>query len=74
MAHGTQDQVVPLRLAEVSKSALERHGYRIEWETYPMPHAVCGEEIESVAGFLTEVFDAGGSGELRSSTILLPGR
>ena len=74
MAHGTQDQVVPLRLAEVSKGVLERHGYRVEWETYPMAHAVCGEEIESVAGFLTEVFDAGDPDELRSSTILLPGR
>ena len=73
MAHGTQDQVVPLRLAELSRTALERRSYRVEWHTYPMPHAVCGEEVEAIASFLVKVL-AGGATESPRSSILLPGR
>jgi len=70
MAHGTQDPVVPLQLAEVSRSALENRGYQVEWHTWPMPHAVCAEEIEAVAGFITRVL--GGEGRPARSSILLP--
>ena len=70
MAHGTEDQVVPLRLAEVSRDALQRRGYEVEWRTWPMPHAVCAEEIEAVARFITRVI---GDGEtVTRSSILLP--
>jgi phospholipase/carboxylesterase len=73
MGHGTEDAIVPLRLAEASRAALERRGYRIEWESWPMPHAVCGEEIEAVADFIAECLAGGAGGSARSS-ILLPGR
>jgi phospholipase/carboxylesterase len=48
MCHGTQDPVVPLALAEKSRDTLSRHGYRVEWKTYPMPHSVCGPEVEDI--------------------------
>ena len=70
MAHGTQDPVVPLQLAEVSRSALENRGYQVEWHTWPMPHAVCAEEIEAVASFITRVL--GSEGRPARSSILLP--
>ncbi len=70
MAHGTDDPVVPLRLAEVSRATLEARGYRVEWHTWPMPHGVCAEEIEAVAGFLVRVL--GGAGAGGRSSILLP--
>jgi phospholipase/carboxylesterase len=70
MAHGTEDQVVPLQLAQVSRDALQKRGYAVEWHTWPMPHAVCAEEIESVAGFITRAV-GDGAGPTRSS-ILLP--
>jgi len=70
MAHGTQDAVVPLQLAEVSRATLEKHGYSVEWQTWPMPHAVCAEEIEAVAQFIMRVLGTG-AGAVRSS-ILLP--
>ncbi len=70
MGHGTQDPVVPLQLAEVSRAALENRGYQVEWHTWPMPHAVCAEEIEAVAGFITRVL--GGEGRPARSSILLP--
>ena len=70
MGHGTQDPVVPLQLAEVSRAALENRGYQVEWHTWPMPHAVCAEEIEAVASFITRVL--GGEGRPARSSILLP--
>jgi phospholipase/carboxylesterase len=73
MAHGTQDPIIPLQLAEKSQQALRMRGYEVEWHSYPMPHAVCGEEVEALGGFLASAL---GSGEAqpRSSSILLPGR
>jgi phospholipase/carboxylesterase len=52
MAHGTQDSVLPLALGESSRRLLETLGYAVDWHTYPMPHSVCLEEIEAIAGWL----------------------
>ena len=68
MAHGTQDEVIPLRLAEASRSALQAKGYAVEWHTWPMPHSVCAEEVEAIAGFLMRVL--GGAEAPRSSLII----
>ena len=73
MAHGSQDPVIPLRMAEMSRAALERRGYEVEWHAWPMAHAVCAEEIEELSAFLGRVL--GGSREAPArSSILLPGR
>ena len=72
MAHGTEDPVVPIQLAQASRAALERRGYEVEWHTWPMQHAVCAEEVEAISAFLGRVL---GSGRVASrSSILLPGR
>ena len=71
MAHGTQDEVIPLRLAEASRNALQAKGYSVEWHTWPMPHSVCAEEVEAIARFLVRVL--GGAEAPRRSSILLPG-
>ena len=70
MAHGTEDPVVPPQLAQVSRDALLKRGYDVEWHTWPMPHAVCPEEIEAVAQFILRVV-GDGKAATRSS-ILLP--
>lgn len=70
MAHGTDDPVVPVQLAEISCSLLQKRGYEVEWHTWPMPHSVCGEEIEAVSAFLGRIF--GGGGRPARSSILLP--
>ena len=70
MAHGTQDPIVPLPLAEASQRALRTRGYDVEWHTWPMPHSVCAEEVEALAGFLNRAYCAASS-PARSS-ILLP--
>ena len=70
MAHGNEDPIVPIQLAEVSRMALENRGYDVEWHSWPMPHAVCGEEIEAMSVFLARVL--GGGGATARSSILLP--
>lgn len=56
MAHGSQDSVIPLAMAEASRKALAARGYRVEWHTYPMPHSVCPEEVEAIARWLEARF------------------
>jgi phospholipase/carboxylesterase len=53
MAHGNSDPVIPLALAEESRRRLEQEGYAVEWHVYPMPHAVCGPEVQAIGGWLT---------------------
>ena len=69
MAHGTQDQVIPLQLAERSRDALTRRGYKVDWQSYPMPHSVCAEEVEEIGEFLMDVL--GGEKPAGRSSILI---
>ena len=55
MAHGRYDDIIPLRRAEESRKLLEAAGYPVEWHEYPMPHAVCAEEIADIAAFLARI-------------------
>lgn len=52
MAHGTQDPVIPITLAERSQQILVQMKYQVEWHTYPMPHSVNAEELQDIAGFI----------------------
>jgi phospholipase/carboxylesterase len=54
MAHGRVDEIIPLARARQSRALLESLGCRLQWCEYPMPHAVCGEEIADVAAWLGE--------------------
>jgi phospholipase/carboxylesterase len=55
MAHGRYDDIIPVARGEQSRRALEGLGYRVEWKTYAMPHAVCAEEIGDISGFLNRI-------------------
>jgi phospholipase/carboxylesterase len=55
MAHGTQDPVVPFGMGDESRRILEGTGYHIEWHAYPMPHALCAEEVSDLREFLTRI-------------------
>jgi phospholipase/carboxylesterase len=55
LAHGTGDTVIPIEFAKLSRHALEREGYAVEWREYPMAHSVCAEEIFALAGWLTRL-------------------
>lgn len=55
MAHGTADPMVELGRAQAAYQWLTERGYDVQWETYPMPHSVCMEEIVDISGFLQKV-------------------
>lgn len=52
VAHGRQDPVVPFALGETVAATLRSMGHPVEWHDYPMPHAVCPEEIAHIGGWL----------------------
>jgi phospholipase/carboxylesterase len=55
MAHGIEDPIVPLKLAQASCSRLLTLGYPVQWHEYEMPHAVCPEELQHIGAFLRQV-------------------
>ena len=59
MAHGSQDPVVPPQAGERSAGVLRELGFEVEWQRYPMAHAVCGEEIRDLGDWLERRFAAG---------------
>lgn len=52
MAHGSGDPVIPIGLAEASRSRLKQMGYAVDFHTYPMAHSVAPEEIRDIGLFL----------------------
>jgi phospholipase/carboxylesterase len=47
--HGTHDPVVPEHLGSGAFENLKKHGYQVEYRTYPMEHAVCPEQIGDIS-------------------------
>ncbi len=60
MAHGTDDAVIPMKLAEASREALRKRGYPVEWHSYAMPHSVHPDEVQDLAQFLARAFQGAG--------------
>lgn len=56
MAHGSMDPIIPIPRAESSRDALGALGYPVQWHRYPMPHAVCAEEIRDLAQWMQARF------------------
>ncbi len=52
MAHGREDPVVPLSLAQAARATLAARGHAPEWHDYPMPHSVCAEEVTAISRWL----------------------
>ncbi|MEM1294544.1 MAG: dienelactone hydrolase family protein [Verrucomicrobiota bacterium] len=57
MAHGLYDDVIAHDHAVKSKEKLEELGFDVAWESYPMPHSVCAEEIGEISDWLVKVLD-----------------
>ncbi len=55
MAHGQEDPVIAIDLAERSVGQLIGLGYDVEWHDYPMQHSVCLEEIAHIGTWLKKV-------------------
>ncbi|QWE13591.1 carboxylesterase [Polynucleobacter sp. AP-Titi-500A-B4] len=55
MGHGMYDAVVVPERAEASYVALEKMGYQVNWNEYPMEHSVNREELMDISRFLQSV-------------------
>ena len=56
MAHGTSDPMLPMRLGESSRDAMQAIGYSVEWFEYAMEHAICPQEISDISVWLQGCF------------------
>lgn len=52
LAHGRQDPMVVPERAQASRAELERLGYPVQWQDYPMGHEVCQDEITALQDWL----------------------
>ena len=55
MAHGKHDPVVVPTRASSSRDTLQGLAYAVQWQEYPMPHAVCPQEIVDISRWLCKV-------------------
>jgi phospholipase/carboxylesterase len=46
--------MVPIQLGEMMAGRLRDMNYPLEWHSYPMPHAVCPEEIGHISAWLSK--------------------
>lgn len=53
--HGVYDPVVPEQLGRKSASQLTKQGYKANYQTYPMEHAVCLEQIGDISQWLQSI-------------------
>ena len=51
-AHGSNDPVVPITLAEMSKDFLTNLSYKVDWHLYSMEHSVIPQEIDDISDWL----------------------
>ena len=55
LGHGEFDPIVFPSLGEQTRDLLRGKGMDVVWNTYPMAHAVCPEEIRDIAAFVHRV-------------------
>jgi phospholipase/carboxylesterase len=56
-AHGTLDPMVPIQLGQMLAGKLRDMAYPVDWHSYPMPHAVCPDEITDLSAWLRSRLD-----------------
>ena len=55
MNHGDYDEVVPIKLAQISKQVLIDLGWSVQWQTYPMEHSVYPDQIDDISKWFARV-------------------
>ncbi len=55
LAHGQRDPVVPLARGEATRDLLQAQGQPLQWQTYPMEHSVCIDEVHDLERWLLRV-------------------
>ena len=55
LAHGEYDQVIPFEFGEISKKLIEKFGFKVNWNSYPIEHSVSQQEISDIGLWLSEI-------------------
>lgn len=55
LAHGDDDQVVPVNRARDANKVLTSLGYQVEWHEYNMMHTMIMPEIDDISSWLTQL-------------------
>lgn len=50
--HGNADPVVPEALGQAARDRLEALGYPVRYRQYPMPHAVCPQQVADIGPWI----------------------
>ena len=58
LAHGLNDNVIPLAGATITRELLAQAGSPVAWHQYEMGHAVCEAEIADIRAWLLEILQA----------------
>ncbi len=53
--HGIHDPVVPESLGQKATTQLVKLGYSVNYQNYPMEHAVCPQQIADISHWLREI-------------------
>jgi phospholipase/carboxylesterase len=52
MCHGLRDPMIAAAIGKASRDQLVSLGYTVEWQSYPMEHQVCMEEVLDISRWL----------------------
>ena len=55
MAHGEQDEVVPVFMGNAAYNTLKENNFDVTWQTYTMQHNVCMQEIRDISSWLQKL-------------------
>ena len=55
--HGIHDPVVPEALGQKATTQLVKLGYRVNYQNYPMEHAVCPQQISDISLWIQEILN-----------------
>ena len=53
--HGTMDPVIPETLGQIAYQKLCDNGYNVNYQTYPMQHSVCVDEVRDISKWLQKI-------------------
>lgn len=67
IGHGEHDPVVPVAMGRQAAVDLRSHGLAVHWQTWPMPHSVCMEEVAALDEWLAARW-ANGQGQSEAGT------
>jgi phospholipase/carboxylesterase len=57
MAHGEQDEVVPVFMGNSAFKTLNECGFKATWQTYTMQHNVCMQELNDISAWLQKLLN-----------------